>query len=100
VLPLTSANSTASSEEAVVMAAFRARAQRSHAQYKARDGGGSRAFQAGVAARRRRGGRQRRETTVINLAEVPLQPAGSHLWDDAALATAERQLARLVEGVR
>ena len=36
------------------------------------------------------------ETTVINLAEVSLQPPGSHVWDDASLATAERQLVRLV----
>lgn len=36
------------------------------------------------------------ETTVINLAEVPLQPAAGHVWDDAALATFERQLARSV----
>jgi eukaryotic-like serine/threonine-protein kinase len=36
------------------------------------------------------------ETTVLNLAEVPLQPAGTHAWDDASLATAERQLVRFV----
>ncbi len=36
------------------------------------------------------------ETTVINLAEVPLQPSGTHVWDDASLATAERQFARFV----
>jgi eukaryotic-like serine/threonine-protein kinase len=36
------------------------------------------------------------ETTVLNLAEVPLQPPGSPVWDDASLATAERQLVRLV----
>jgi serine/threonine-protein kinase len=36
------------------------------------------------------------ETTVINLAEVPLQPAQPHAWDDAELATAERKLVRVV----
>jgi serine/threonine-protein kinase len=35
------------------------------------------------------------ETTVMNLSEVPLQ-AGVHTWDDATLATAERQLVRFV----
>jgi eukaryotic-like serine/threonine-protein kinase len=36
------------------------------------------------------------ETTVINLAEVPLQPSGGHVWDDASLSTVERQLVRFV----
>jgi serine/threonine-protein kinase len=37
------------------------------------------------------------ETTVLNLADVALQPAGpAHALDDALLATAERQLVRLV----
>jgi len=36
------------------------------------------------------------ETTVLNLAEVPLQPPGTHVFDDAALATAERRLVRIV----
>jgi tRNA A-37 threonylcarbamoyl transferase component Bud32 len=36
------------------------------------------------------------ETTVLNLAQVPLQPADAHVWDDASLATAERQLVRSV----
>jgi len=36
------------------------------------------------------------ETTVVNLAEVPLQPAQPHAWDDAELATAERRLVRVV----
>ncbi len=35
------------------------------------------------------------ETTVVNLADVPL-PAGGHAWDDASLATAERQLVKHV----
>jgi serine/threonine-protein kinase len=35
------------------------------------------------------------ETTVVNLADVPLQ-AGGHAWDDASLATAERQLVKHV----
>ena len=47
---------------------------------------------AGDAAPARTGG----ETTVMNLAEVPLQPPGAHHWDDALLATAERQLVRFV----
>ena len=34
------------------------------------------------------------ETTVLNLAEVPLQPTGSHVFDDATLTTAERRLVR------
>jgi serine/threonine-protein kinase len=36
------------------------------------------------------------ETTVMNLAEVPLQPPGIHVFDDAELATAERRLVRFV----
>src|SRR5207248_7471311 len=36
------------------------------------------------------------ETTVLNVVDVPLQPPGGHAWDDASLATAERQLARFV----
>ena len=37
------------------------------------------------------------ETTVMNLADVALQPAdGAHVFDDALLATAERQLVRFV----
>jgi eukaryotic-like serine/threonine-protein kinase len=36
------------------------------------------------------------ETTVINLAEVPLQPSGGHVWDDASLSMVERQLVRFV----
>jgi len=36
------------------------------------------------------------ETTVMNLAEVPLQPPGTHVFDDAELATAERRLVRIV----
>jgi eukaryotic-like serine/threonine-protein kinase len=36
------------------------------------------------------------ETTVLNLAELPLQPPGAHVFDDALLVTAERQLVRFV----
>jgi len=37
------------------------------------------------------------ETTVVNLAEVPLQPTvATHTWDDTVLTTVERQLARFV----
>ena len=32
----------------------------------------------------------------MNLAEVPLQPPGTHVFDDAELATAERRLVRIV----
>ena len=36
------------------------------------------------------------ETTVVNLAEVPLQTAVPHVWEDTVLTTVERQLARFV----
>ena len=36
------------------------------------------------------------ETTLINLSDLPLQPVGPHAWDDASLATIERQLVRFV----
>jgi serine/threonine-protein kinase len=36
------------------------------------------------------------EATVLNLGEVPLQPAGPATWDDTVLTTVERQLARIV----
>ena len=36
------------------------------------------------------------EATVVNLADVPLQPAGPATWDDTVLTTVERQLARIV----
>jgi serine/threonine-protein kinase len=36
------------------------------------------------------------ETTLINLSDVALQPAGAHAWDDQSLATIERQLVRFV----
>jgi len=36
------------------------------------------------------------ETTVMNLADVPLKPEQPHAWDEAALATAERKLVRVV----
>ncbi|MGE5105338.1 MAG: serine/threonine-protein kinase [Betaproteobacteria bacterium] len=36
------------------------------------------------------------ETTLINLSDVPMQPAGARTLDDASLATAERQLVRFV----
>ena len=36
------------------------------------------------------------ETTVMNLAEVPLQPTAGHAWEDSLLATAERRLVRFV----
>jgi serine/threonine-protein kinase len=36
------------------------------------------------------------ETTLVNLGDVPMQPAGTRVLDDASLATAERQLVRFV----
>jgi len=36
------------------------------------------------------------DATVVNLAEVPLQPTAPHAWDDTVLTTVERQLARFV----
>ena len=36
------------------------------------------------------------ETTVLNLAGVPLEPAGPAVWDDTVLTTVERQLAHFV----
>ena len=36
------------------------------------------------------------EATVLNLGEVPLQPAGPATWDDTVLTTVERQLAKFV----
>jgi len=36
------------------------------------------------------------DATVVNLAEVPLQPSAPHAWDDTVLSTVERQLARFV----
>ena len=36
------------------------------------------------------------EPTVLNVADVVLQPAGTPTWDDATLATAERRLAQFV----
>jgi serine/threonine-protein kinase len=36
------------------------------------------------------------ETTVVNLAQVPLQATAVHTWDDTVLTTVERQLARFV----
>jgi len=36
------------------------------------------------------------DATVLNLAEVPLQPAGPATWDDTVLTTIERQLAQIV----
>ena len=50
------------------------------------------ALRLAAGAEHERGG----ETTVLNLAEVPLQPPAAHAWDDALLATAERQLVRFV----
>ena len=36
------------------------------------------------------------DATVLNLSDVPLQPAGPATWDDTVLTTVERQLARFV----
>ena len=36
------------------------------------------------------------EATVLNLGEVPLEPAGPAKWDDTVLTTVERQLAKIV----
>jgi len=41
------------------------------------------------------GGQAGAETTVLNLGEVPLQPA-AHAFDDAVLTTAERRIVRFV----
>jgi serine/threonine-protein kinase len=36
------------------------------------------------------------DATVLNLAELPLQPAGPATWDDTVLTTIERQLAQII----
>jgi len=36
------------------------------------------------------------DATVLNLADVPLQPAGPATWDDTVLTTVERQLAQII----
>ena len=56
----------------------------------------ARAFHAALRACTGEAVQPGNETTLINLADVTLQPAGAHAWDDASLATAERQLARFV----
>jgi serine/threonine-protein kinase len=55
----------------------------------------ARAFGTCAAARRRGpAAAGTGDATVVNLAEVPLQPAGPATWDDTVLTTVERQLAQ------